>query len=587
MKNLITSKRQEVYSNSSKQENVVIPGFFYDFLKSKKKFKNINNEKNYHWSNKNKLKRDLKKIFIIYNKLLDNLYRKLNSIHGKSFTKKYWEALIWVWLYRYITYYYDRWEIVSSLSKKYRNNTICKKFEFQEKYFIPKDTEDWCSTNVMSDDWNHWVLINIIEHQKKLKTSPVNKIKKKPKKDFDYSDLYKKENLFKRILKSIFLFKKTNIFSQNIGLTKDTPKKFSLFFQNFFTINKDLFWKFDHNIWENERNLISKNGSNFNSKFEKFLISQIKFNFPTIFLENYKNGVNEIKKQRLPVNPKIIITSVDDISNEPFKFYMADKITNGSKLFLIQHGGSYGTSDNFPIEKLQLKIADKYFSWGWKDQNKKVVPNFCLKNLGIKITRNKQTKGVLIPILDLSLYPSQISDGRPRCIYEINNYIKTLKTFFSSLEENIKSESAFKYLDVYKVYPNYVLNTLKSSFKKTSFFSSHKRSCFFLNKYKLNVEFFNSTGFLESFNLNLPTILIFDKSYCRIRKNSVKYFRLLEKARILFYDPFEAAKFVNSNYSNINEWWNSKKVQKALNIFVNKFAKSSDNPYRFLKKLEK
>ena len=71
---------------------------------------------------------------------------------------------------------------------------------------------------------------------------------------------------------------------------------------------------------------------------------------------------------------------------------MADKITSGSKLFLMQHGGSYGTSENFPIEKLQLKIADKYFSWGWKDQNKKVVPNFCLKTLGVRIKQNKQTK---------------------------------------------------------------------------------------------------------------------------------------------------------------------------------------------------
>ena len=121
--------------------------------------------------------------------------------------------------------------------------------------------------------------------------------------------------------------------------------------------------------------MISKNGKNLNSKFEKFLISQIKFNFPTIFLENYKGAAHEIKK-KLPDNPKIIITGIDDISNEPFKFYMADKITSGSKLFLMQHGGSYGTSENFPIEKLQLKIADKYFSWGWKDQNKKLCQTF-------------------------------------------------------------------------------------------------------------------------------------------------------------------------------------------------------------------
>ena len=68
-------------------------------------------------------------------------------IHGKSLSKKYWEALIWAWLYRYITCYYDRWEIVRNLNKKYRNNTICKKFAFKEKYFIPKETEDWSTSN--------------------------------------------------------------------------------------------------------------------------------------------------------------------------------------------------------------------------------------------------------------------------------------------------------------------------------------------------------------------------------------------------------------------------------------------------------
>ena len=109
----------------------------------------------------------------------------------------------------------------------------------------------------------------------------------------------------------------------------------------------------------------------------------------------------------------------------------------------------------------------------------KVVPNFCLKTLGVRIKQNKQTKGLLIPILDLSLYPGLIFDGRPRSIYEINNYIKTLKIFFSSLKENIKSESAFKYLDVYKVYPNYVLNTLKSSFKTASFFFFSQAGLFF------------------------------------------------------------------------------------------------------------
>ncbi len=535
-----------------------------------------------------KLKKDLIKISNFYEKILDNLYKKLNLIHKKNFSKRYWEILIWVWLYRFIIYYFDRWEIVKSLKKKYKNKKlICKKIGFQEIDFIPRDTEDWCTTNVMSDDWNHWVICKIIKENDFIEIFSVNKIKIKPKSYFNYQNLFTKENIIKRTIKSIFKNKNKDIFSQNTGFSKSSPNQIKYFFQNFSSINKDIFWKFDKKINLQDRDFISQTNKNYNSKFEKFLMKEIKYNFPTIFLENYKKGINEIKINKLPKNPKLIITSMDDISNEPFKFYTAEKILKGSKLFLIQHGGSYGTSENFPIEKIQTKIADKYFSWGWKNSNKKIIPNFCQKTLGLSIKQNKNTKGLLIPILDLSLFPGNIADGRPRSIHEINDYIGILKSFFSNLKKNIQDDSAFKYLDVYKVYPNYVLRSLKSNFKDATFFSSNKSGCLFLNKYKLNIETFNSTGYLESLNLNLPTILIFDKNYCQLRKKTLKYFRLLEKVHILFYDPKKAAKFVNKNYKNLDKWWNSRKVQNTVKMFVNQFAKPSNDPYGFLKILEK
>ena len=83
------------------------------------------------------------------------------------------------------------------------------------------------------------------------------------------------------------------------------------------------------------------------------------------------------------------------------------------------------------------------------------------------------------------------------------------------------------------------------------------------------------------------SILIFDESYCRIRKESAKYFKQLEEAKILFYDTKKAASFINKNYNNIDEWWNSRKVQVPVKKFVNKFARPSNNPYKFLEKLKR
>ena len=186
----------------------------------------------------------------------------------------------------------------------------------------------------------------------------------------------------------------------------------------------------------------------------------------------------------------------------------------------------------FRLKKYKQKLLINIFHGVGKIVIRKLYLIFCQKTLGLSIKQNKNTKGLLIPILDLSLFPGNIADGRPRSIHEINDYIGILKSFFSNLKKNIQDDSAFKYLDVYKVYPNYVLRSLRSNFKDATF-SSNKSGCLFLNKYKLNIETFNSTGYLKSLNLNLPTILIFDKNYCQLRKKNLNILDYLRK--FIFY----------------------------------------------------
>ena len=193
MINLITSQRDEIFSKN--MENVLIPGLYHNFKKSNKNGKNLSGKIIYHWESKKKLKRDLKNIYLIYDKILNILFKRLNLIHNKKFSKRYWEVLIWVWLYRFIIYYYDRWETVYNLKKNFKNKKIlCKHVRFREKDFIPRDTEDWCTTSVMTDDWNHWVYSKIIEKNSTIKSIFINKLKKKNQKKF-----LTIKNLFKKI----------------------------------------------------------------------------------------------------------------------------------------------------------------------------------------------------------------------------------------------------------------------------------------------------------------------------------------------------------------------------------------------------
>jgi putative transferase (TIGR04331 family) len=571
----------------AKEKNIIqISDIIFNFNLKKK------HKSNYHWDNNIKLKKDLSEIYKIYYKLLNLLTKRLNIIHNVNFSKKYWEILLWRWLSRYIILYFDRWEIITSLLKIYKKNNISINFvKFNELKFVPFDTYDHSTRCAMSDDWNHWVYNDILEKRSRYKFKCVNKKKISPLPHFKI----KEQNSFKNTLKFFsnpFLNKK--IISQNLGFSKENDLGLKLYLKNMHYVDENIFSNFKSNFNENKRSQLSKFSSSFKTSFLKYMVSNLKYNFPMIFLENYKLANIKLKKYKLPTNPKLIISSVDDVFNEPFKFFAAKKTLNGSKLFHLQHGGSYGTSDDYPIEKIQIKLNDKFLSWGWSGKSKKIEKLFCQKMIGIRIKQTKKTSGLIMPLFDWHLYPGDIGSGRPRTLNEINLYIKNLDIFFSNLREDIKTKSAFKFLkhernlfSDYNLYPTYVLNTLKSKFKKANFFHSKKSSIYYLEKYKIYVDSLNSTGYLETLNLNLPTILIFDERICRIRQDAKKYFLSLEKAKILFKDAKEAAKFINDNYEKIDDWWFSNKVQIAVKNFTNKFAKTTNNPYKFLEKLKK
>jgi hypothetical protein len=61
-------------------------------------------------------------------------------------------------------------------------------------------------------------------------------------------------------------------------------------------------------------------------------------------------------------------------------------------------------------------------------------------------------------------------------------------------------------------------------------------------------------------------------------KSELNYFGFkqylpLLKNNIIFKDEEKMAKFLNTNWSNILDWWYSPKIQKEINNFTNKLSK--------------
>lgn len=575
--NLVTADNKKLWSKNKK--NLLVGIWCVD---NEHKYKKEKNKKylisKYHWNDQIKFRKDLKYLEKVYNLLLNNLYLNLNKFHKSKYPRRYWEIILYKWLWVYLFRVFDCWEIIRSI--KIKNKKISSKnFLYEEKNFIPKDSDEFSTSMLYSEDWNHWIYTKILESVGGINCNYINKNKIKPK--FWYK---KNEYESANYLLNSFSFLPTSkkIYSQNTYFSKEFEVMYR-FFNRQFGYKKEIQVK-NLNTPLNIRGREDLSKLKKGDKFTKFAMSIIKYQLPKIYLENFKKINELIEKSGVPKKPKIILTSLDHIWNDVFKIYSAKNVINDTKLYILQHGGCYGITDFNLDEKNELRIADKFLTWGWKDSNKKALPLFLQQNLYKKIKKKSNASGLVLPIMEFTILPGQdFLQGSPRNKIETNKYIDNIVSFLSLINKDILKESSFKYIIGYKY--NYVKKSLKYKFPKLKFENPNKNTAEISENFKLVVDTVNSSGFLQSLNLNIPIILIYDKKYSSLRKSAIKDYQMLEKAKIIHNSPQEAANFINSNYDHLEKWWNSKFLQKVRSKFCNKYAKQSETPLKNLKKI--
>ena len=72
---------------------------------------------------------------------------------------------------------------------------------------------------------------------------------------------------------------------------------------------------------------------------------------------------------------------------------------------------------------------------------------------------------------------------------------------------------------------------------------------------------------------NIPVILFTPFNNESYNTETLKVFSEMKKNFIFFNNYKNAAKFINKNWNDIDNWWYSKKTQKSRKYFLNKFSK--------------
>ena len=295
---------------------------------------------------------------------------------------------------------------------------------------------------------------------------------------------------------------------------------------------------------------------------------------PTSFLENFNETKVSIKNYSK--NIKLIGSAVCFFSNDNYKILTAEMLKNNKKSIIFAHGHSDGLMKYDSKFQFELNNIHKHIDYSNKDGLG--ISNLRRLNSVIKINHRNEFVTLFLTKVDSYFFKTNIFPIRT------NNYLGVLNEnfqFYKSLKKKIKIK--FMLRPHLSSWNNEKKIWFKKFGKNLNIDTSINNKQLF-HRSKIIVMGYISVTTFEALYLDKPTIIFCNIKDYFFKKDHLFFFKILVDAKIIHKNSYEAANFINNNYSNIENWWQSDKVRNAIKIFKEKYC--VDN-YRFTDSLIK
>ncbi|MDC3000940.1 LIC12162 family protein, partial [Candidatus Pelagibacter sp.] len=516
-------------------------------------------------------------------KIFPDLVNIMNRYHGYDYDQRFWEIILGHWFKMFIPLAFKK---ISTLKKAFdiyniSGTTITE----NENYKLA--TQDYGSSidALYDEQWSHFFSCHIIKLLN-INNFPLEILKEDS--NLSYFSNNKKNSLDK------FYFLKKNI--KKFGYLGYTTIARKFVKENdAFIINSYLPFKEEIKIeislgqlpqlWTRHKLKLNKKPNNqlrndlarsFEFKQENDIdriISILLFELlPICYLEGFEDLKKITESVSWPKFPKFIFTSNNFHSDEVFKLWSAIKVQNGTKYFIGQHGNNYGTLKNsFP--RIEEKTADKFFTWGWKNNLQKFVPAFIFKTAAKK-QKKYDKKGKLLLIESSFNEKYSYWDS----YFEFIEYFEDQKKFISNIDKDPRKNLILK-LDPNCIYKSFNEYNRWLEFDPNIKIELRNYNIFkLISKSRIVVHSYDSTGILETLSLNIPTVAFWQNNLDHLCDNVKSDYRLLLDAGIIHLSAKSASEKINQIWNDVDSWWNQNIVQDARKKFIEIYARNNNNP---------
>jgi putative transferase (TIGR04331 family) len=541
---------------------------------------NNNREKdvilNHPWDKHKNYQKDSSKINKTYLQLLKQLSYILNKHHKIKKNTRYWKIIIGPWLHCFINAYYEK-NLLCKIIFNYKKKLIIPVVDLKFEKHIPENFFTFFAGHIYSSNWNDYLFSYIVSKKKLQKNLILRKKKQDNKKTykkyntFNFSNFLRK--FFVNLIKILFYFriKKQPLIFFNTYLS---------FKDKIFLIYKNLSLPFNINDQKNpikpDKDLRKKLSEDIDkNNINNDLLKLSLLNIPIDYLENFSFIGQTVFKSLVNMSPKAILTSNGLYSSSFQARYIAECTAEGAKLIIAQHGGRYENIKNFFHIDYEIDISDYFLSWGMKNNMSKIKNIGMIKPFKKSIKTNVKKDKILFLMFAKGRFTRTVDSEIN--VKKLHYYYKNIcPNFYSILNDNLKKNLIYR-SSLNNYWSEKELLTKKCNHSKIDF-ERHKSDLFeAAKKSKVVVCSYLSTTFMELMAANTPVILFTPFSLKSYNNETIASFNLLEKNKIYFNSYDKAAKFINKNWMNIDDWWNTNNVQKSRKAFLNKFCKINKN----------
>ena len=531
----------------------------------------------YHWDDRDKFRADYAYLQSCYEAALANLATALNAHHGTQHGLRYWRILLGPWLYLFIHVLFDRWTMVAKAAERDDvDSTLLINDPGDE--LIPRDLRGMSPDDLR---WNHFLYACAIREQGRLAWEEVPAKRSGQMQTSATADPAAGVGEILRKVLRTFLDRLV-LPGEAFFLNTSLPKAFSSRLQlKLGQIPK--FWRSPpppqvapdmalRGVFGLPAETVT------DDPFRVFLAKMIPRQIPTVYLEGYPALMEVLRRLPWPKRPRVLFTSNSFQFDEVFQAWAAARTEEGVPLVIGQHGGFYGVGDVVAGEDHQVDIADRFLTWGWRDARPSIYPLFALTNLGRKQGVGKPDGDLLLVTVPVRMV-SYKSSSWPVAANQSQAFLADQLAFAAALDALARKQLVLRIHQRTdeKVRTSFVPQW-QAAFPDVEVDPSVTLIEQRLQRSRLFVYTYNSTGFLETLGRNIPTVMFWNPDHWELRAEARPLFKTLADVGIFFEDPVLAARHVNAVWNDVAGWWSQPRVQRAVKLFCEQYARSVDDP---------